>query len=232
MLCYPIDNTGRKVKIMTKKILVACEESQTVTLAFRALGAEAFSCDIQGCSGGHPEWHVQQDVRPMLQGNCSFRVTTGEQIHVETWDLIIAHPPCTYLSSAGNAWFNEEKYGEKARERKVLREEALQFFMACIKANSMHICVENPLGYPCKAYKPATQIIQPYMFGDAYRKRTLLWLKGLPTLKATEVLPLEMVDTYWYQAAWNYDAATRKRIRSKTFPGIAEAMASQWLPII
>lgn len=217
---------------MAKKILVACEESQIVVLAFRTLGAEAFSCDIQECSGGHPEWHVQQDVLPMLQGNCSFKVLTGMEYSIEAWDLIIAHPPCTYLSSAGNAWFNEEKYGEKARERKVLREEAMQFFMDCINANSKHICVENPLGYPCKAYKPATQILQPYMFGDAYSKRTLLWLKGLPTLEPTDVVSPDRVNTSWYQAAWNYNAVTRKRIRSKTFPGIAAAMARQWLPII
>lgn len=217
---------------MAKKILVACEESQTVTMAFRALGAEAYSCDIQECSGGHPEWHVQQDVLPMLQGNCSFKVLTGTEYYVEAWDLIIVHPPCTYLSSVGNAWFNEAKYGEKAKERKKLREEAMEFFMACIKARSPHICVENPLGYPCRAYKPATQIIQPYMFGDCYQKRTLLWLKGLPALKPTELVPLESVNTQWYQTAWNYDANTRRRIRSKTFPGIAEAMAGQWLPLI
>ena len=145
------------------KILVACEESQEVTIACRKLGHEAYSCDIIKCSGGHPEWHLQQDVIPLLN---------------EKWDMIIAFPPCTFLTVAGNRWFNEEKYGEKAIKRKVDREEAVKFFMLFAKANCEKIAIENPVGIMSSIWRKPDQIIQPYMFGDPYEKKTCLWKKG------------------------------------------------------
>lgn len=213
-----------------KRILVACEESQAVTMAFRKLGALAFSCDIQECSGGHPEWHIKGDCLKVLKQEVTFTTCDGKKHHIKEWDLIIAHPPCTYLSSAGNAWFNVERYGAKAIARKQLRAEAMEFFMACINAPAKHVCVENPLGYPNSAYKAATQIIQPWQFGDPFYKRTCLWLKGLPVLTPTEVLSI--ADKDWYQQAWYLTDDERRKVRSKTFPGIAEAMANQWIKVI
>lgn len=222
------------------KVLVACEESQAVCKAFRALGHEAYSCDIQPCSGGHPEWHIQGDVSKIINpvddgefvGICFS--TVDEVIHVlEKWDLIIAHPPCTYLTVTGNRWFNEDKYGEKAIERKRLREEASEFFMAFANADCPRIAIENPVGYMGTRYRKCDQTIQPYQFGDAFEKRTCLWLKGLPHLLPTNIVqPPERQKIKggksmpeWYS---NAPKAERAKIRSKTFPGIARAMAEQW----
>lgn len=201
------------------KVLVACEESQAVTKEFRALGHEAFSCDILPCSGGHPEWHLQQDVIPFLK---------------ENWDLIIAFPPCTYLSVAGNAWLNVEKYGEAAIKRKQLQKEAAEFFMEFINAHCKRVAVENPVGYMNGNYRKPDQIINPYLFGDADRKRTCLWLKGLPLLKPTNIVEPAQ-PTYIDKSGkkrYFVDAMSqgpeRAKLRSKTFPRIAKAMASQW----
>ncbi len=206
---------------MALKVLIACEESQAVCKAFRALGHEAYSCDIQECSGGHPEWHLQQDVVPLLS---------------EQWDLIIAHPPCTYLTVTGNRWFNVEKYGEKAIQRAKYREEAIDFFMSFANADCDHIAIENPVGVISTVYRRPDQIIHPYMFGDAAEKKTCLWLKGLPKLVETDaVRPPERLRftsgksmPTWYADAWHLPKEERSRIRSKTFPGIAKAMAEQW----
>ena len=200
------------------KVLVACEESQAVCKAFRELGHEAYSCDIQECSGGHPEWHIQGDVLPLLK---------------EKWDLIIAHPPCTYLTVTGNRWFNEEKYGEKAAERKRLREEAAEFFMQFVNADCQRIAIENPVGFMGTRYRKCDQTIQPYQFGDPFEKLTCLWLKGLPKLVPTNIVqPPERQKIKggksmpeWYS---NAPKDERAKIRSKTFPGIARAMAEQW----
>ncbi|MBQ7291062.1 MAG: hypothetical protein IJW76_04995, partial [Clostridia bacterium] len=202
------------------KILIACEESQTDCKAFRERGHEAFSCDIQECSGGRPEWHIQGDVLPLLK---------------EKWDLIIAHPPCTYLTTTGNRWFNVERYGEKAIKRAEDREKAIAFFMAIANARCDKIAIENPVGIMSTVYRKPDQIIQPYMFGDAFEKRTCLWLKGLPLLVPTnEVLPPKKVRfdsgksmSRWYAELWNLPAKERSRLRSKTFLGFAKAMAEQ-----
>ena len=132
---------------MSMNVLVACEESQEVCKAFRSKGHRAFSCDIQPCSGGHPEWHIQGDVLPYLNGDLYFFTTDGE-IHMINgkWDLIIAHPPCTYLTVSGNAYFNEEKYGDKARDRKIRRVEAAEFFMRFVEAECPKVAIENPVG--------------------------------------------------------------------------------------
>jgi len=207
------------------KILIACEESQIVTKEFRKLGHEAYSCDILSCSGDHPKWHFQQDVIPLLQ---------------EKWDMMIAHPPCTYLSNAGNRWFNESKYGDEARERKILRLNAFSFVMTLINADIPRIALENPVGWINSHYRKSDQIIQPYMFGDTESKRTCLWLKNLPLLVPTKIvkpkiygyykkssredIPLPM---YWSDCCHSA-GHDRGKTRSKTFPGIAKAMASQW----
>ena len=223
------------------KVLVACEESQRVCSAFRARGHEAFSCDILDPSGGHPEWHIKTDVLNILNPNETFHqivfYTQDSTVHfIDRWDLIIAHPPCTYLTVTGNRWFNIERYGDKARERWKLREEAINFFMMFANADCDHIAIENPIGVMSTNWRKPDQIVQPWWFGDPFEKKTCLWLKGLPLLKKTnEVTPEERTQyasgktmPAWYAAAANLPAAERSRIRSQTFPGFAEAMAEQW----
>lgn len=168
------------------RVLIACEESQRVCMAFRELGHEAFSCDIQECSGGHPEWHINSDCLALLNGDCQFNTQNGE-VHIITgkWDLIIAHPPCTYLTVTANRWFDTGKYGKSAWERMTERNKAIAFFYQFVMADCDRIAIENPLGVMSTAFRPADQIIQPYMFGDAFEKRTCLWLKGLPKLQPT-----------------------------------------------
>ena len=192
------------------KILVACEESQAVTIELRKLGHEAYSCDILPCSGGHPEWHLQQDVVPLLK---------------EKWDMIIGFPPCTYLSNAGarhlfpGGKLNEERY-KKGLEGKKL-------FMAIYNADCPRIAVENPT--PSKIYElpEKNQVIQPWQFGHPYSKRTQLWLKGLPKLKPTNIVKVE--SSCRKAGNWfNKGGKDRQRNRSKTFHGIAKAMAEQW----
>lgn len=218
-------------------ILVACEESQAVCIAFREKGHNAYSCDIIENSGGHPEWHIKQDVIPLLNGNCTFITEDGISHTIENkWDIIIAFPPCTYLTVSGNRWFNEEKYGDKARQRKLDREEAVEFFMKFANADCDKIAIENPVGVMSTRYKKPTQIIQPYQFGHPMRKTTCLWLKGLDKLEPTNIVEPEI---YYYKAAngriksdshWRdkFSKKDRAKERAKTFPGVAEAMANTW----
>ncbi len=218
-------------------VLIACEESQRVCQAFRDLGVEAFSCDIIDCSGGHPEWHIKGDCLPLLNGNCDFTTQDDVKHHIDgKWDLIIAHPPCTYLTCTGNRWFNVEKYGEKALKRIADREDAVEFFMAFVNADCDKIAIENPVGVMSTRYKKPTQIIQPYQFGDPFEKKTCLWLKGLPKLEDTNVVTPPPRTAYasgktmpaWYADAAKLPPAERAKVRSKTFPGFAAAMAEQW----
>ena len=203
------------------KVLVACEESQAVCNEFRKLGHEAYSCDIVPCSGGHPEWHLQQDVLPLLK---------------EKWDMIIAFPPCTYLTVTGNRWFNIDRYGEKAIQRHKERKDAIDFFMTFANADCEKIAIENPVGIMSSEWRKPNQIINPWQFGDAFEKKTCLWLKGLPELKPTnivEIPPRKRFDSgksmpSWYAEAWHLPKEERAKLRSKTFPGIARAMAEQW----
>ena len=218
-------------------VLIACEESQRVCTAFREKGHNAFSCDILECSGGHPEWHIQGDCLPLLNGNCEFETADGEKHYIcGKWDLIIAHPPCTYLTITGNRWFNVERYGEKAIQRMKDREIAAEFFMQFVNADCERIAIENPIGCMSTLYRKADQVIQPYYFGDAARKSTCLWLKNLPNLEATNIV---QPDVYYYVAKngkiksdskWRSKCSKEERakVRSKTFPGIARAMAEQW----
>lgn len=203
------------------KVLVACEESQAVCKEFRKLGHEAYSCDIIECSGGHPEWHLKQDVIPLLK---------------EKWDMIVAFPPCTYLTVTGNRWFNVERYGEKAIRRQKDREDAIQFFMYFVNADCDKIAIENPIGIMSTAYRKPNQIIHPYMFGDPERKSTCLWLKGLPELKPTSIVEPNIIyykngkgtDSPWHMNTIRLQKEERAKLRSKTFTGIAKAMAEQW----
>lgn len=219
------------------KILVACEESQAVTKEFRRLGHEAYSCDIIDQSGGHPEWHIMQDVLPLLNGTCSFETTDGVQHSISgRWDMIIGFPPCTFLTVTGNRWFNVEKYGEKAIERQKNREEAIKFFMSFANADCDKIAIENPVGIMSSTWRKPNQIINPWQFGDAFEKKTCLWLKGLSELTPTnivEIQPRKKFDSgksmpSWYAEAWHLPKEERAKLRSKTFPGIAKAMAEQW----
>ena len=219
------------------KVLIACEESQRVCSAFRVRGHEAYSCDIIDPSGDHPEWHIKRDVLEIINGSVAFLTLDGIEHRIDgPWDLIIAHPPCTYLTVTGNRWFNIEKYGDKARERIQLREEAKEFFMALANANCERIAIENPIGVMSTSWRKPDQIVQPWWFGDPFEKRTCLWLKGLPKLvKTKEVTPEPRVQVSetktmpaWYNNAYGLSPAERSRIRSQTFPGFAEAMATQW----
>ena len=222
---------------MSKKVLIACEESQRVCIAFRDLGHEVYSCDIIECSGGHPEWHIKGDCLAILNGNCTFKTEDGAEHAISSkWDLIIGHPPCTYLTVTGNRWFNVEKYGEKALKRIEDRKEAAEFFMQIANADCDKIAIENPVGYMNSHFRKPDQIIQPYMFGDPFEKKTCLWLKGLPKLKSTNVVEPPARKEFasgktmpaWYAEAWNLSKEERSKIRSKTFPGFAKAMAEQW----
>ena len=200
------------------RVLIACEESQEVCKAFRAKGHNAFSCDIQECSGGHPEWHIQDDVLKHLDG----------------WDLIIAHPPCTYLSNAGARWLwagyrlNIERY-EKGLDARA-------FFMKLWHANCPCICIENPIPSSIYFLPSCSQIVRPYEYGHPYSKKTCLWLKGLPPLKPTDIvadhIPFVSSGSYSKTHDQKYKGASRKggsaKSRSKTFSGIAKAMAEQW----
>ena len=231
------------------RVLVACEESQEVCKAFRERGHEAYSCDIQECSGGHPEWHILGDALKAIEPPDGWFWTQDGTLHTHThkWDMLIAHPPCTYLTVSGNAWFDVQKYGEKAKQRYKDRYAAIVFFMQMVLADVPKIAIENPIGIMNTAYRKADQIIQPYEYGHHARKATCLWLKGLPKLQPTNI-----VDDGEYQdagtgsgrrynvgsassaardengkiLAWN-DPRTAK-IRSKTYAGIARAMAEQW----
>ena len=196
------------------RILLACEESQAVCKEFRSLGHEAYSNDILETSGINPEWHLLGDVRNYLY---------------QDWDLIIAFPPCTDLASSGAAWFEQKRKDGR-------QQESIDFFMLFTQLDCQRVVIENPVGIMSSHYRKPDQIIQPHQFGDPYEKRTCLWLKGLPLLKATNQVKPEARTIYasgksmptWYADAWGKPKADRSRIRSKTFPGIAKAMAQQW----
>lgn len=216
-----------------KKVLVACEESQAVTIRLRKLGIEAFSCDIQEQSGGHPEWHLQEDVFNIINSG--------------GYDMMIAFPPCTHLTVSGARHFEQKRLDGR-------QQQGIDFFMAMINAPIKHIAVENPIGIMSNKYRKPDQIVHPYYFGDPFQKNTCLWLKNLPKLKyqlEPDLFNKETTSTkdkgefiYWIdkktgkqksQAKWYYDALQvaktkeeRSKIRSKTFPGIADAMANQW----
>lgn len=232
-------------------VLIACEESQAVCKAFRERGHNAFSCDILECSGGRPEWHIMGDCLPLLNGNCEFTTMDG-QVHTidGKWNMIIAFPPCTHLAVSGAAWFEKKRADGRQRE-------GIEFFGIFLELDCEKVVIENPVGIISGDYIPKyfpdlaekfnlpqkpTQIIHPWMFGDNYSKSTCLWEKGVQPLEPiVKVQPelewFEWVDgktgkkkrqPKWFADAWYLPAEERARVRSKTFPGIAEAMAEQW----
>ena len=233
------------------KVLIACEESQRVCIAFRERGHEAYSCDIVDCSGGHPEWHIKGDVIPLLNGNCTF-TTADTHTHTQDgqWDMIIAFPPCTHLAVSGAAWFEKKRADGRQRE-------GIELFCKFFEADCDKVVIENPIGIISGDYikahfpdlaekyglpKKPTQIIHPWMFGDNYNKSTCLWEKGVSPLapEVTEQPELEWFEwtdgktgkqkrqPKWFADAWHLPPAERAKVRSKTFPGIAKAMAEQW----
>lgn len=218
------------------RVLVACEESQRVCIEFRKLGHEAYSCDIEPCSGGHEEWHIQNDVLLLLNGNCEFQTADGMVHRIDgKWDMIIAFPPCTYLTNTGNRWFSVERYGEKALRRKERRKESIQFFLRFANAGCEKIAIENPVGAMSTAYRKPDCIIQPYEFGELERKTTCLWLKGLPKLQPTNIVEPKIIkcasgaiESNWHMKTLPLKPKERSKLRSKTFAGIARAMAEQW----
>lgn len=216
-------------------VLIACEESQRICAEFRKRGHNAYSCDIQECSGGHPEWHFKQDCLEVIK-NHGGGLENGEQYFLpdgENWDLMIAHPPCTYLSVIGARWMNHPKYKDT---RPQLQKEAIEFFMEFTKTDIKRWAIENPVGCMSKHYRKPDQIIQPYWFGDSASKRTCLWLHNLPLLTPTKMVdPGEQVVfksgkklQKWFSDAYKLPPKERSKVRSKTFPGIAEAIAEQW----
>lgn len=227
------------------KILIACEESQRVCMAFRERGHEAYSCDVIECSGGHPEYHIKQDVLPLLNGNCKFHTSDGTEHEVTgRWDMIIAHPPCTYLSNAATRAFSlRATPADKVVDRWDKRAKAAVFFMNFVLADCDRIAIENPVGYMSTAYRKPDQVINPYQFATSVNdaenyvtKRTCLWLKGLPKL-VTNDLPKPIMEKYYSSYSGGYkskdwctynNTKDRARQRSKTFRGVAKAMAEQW----
>lgn len=207
------------------KILVACEESQRVCTAFRAKGHEVYSCDIEFCSGGHPEWHIWADVVPLLNGNCTFRTCDGKAHTIDKWDMIIAFPPCTYLTKAGSC--NLFRGGVVNEERLKLGRLAAEFFMEILNADCPRICIENPVPMKIFALPQPVQVIEPYYFGVPVSKKTYLWLKGLPFLCPTNVI----TPTYTFETFPQFKNSSgkyRQKNRSKTFEEVAAAMALSW----
>lgn len=201
------------------RVLVACEESQRVCTAFRERGFRTYSCDILPCSGGHPEWHHWGDARDVLYGD---------------WDLIIAHPPCTFLTISGNKYFNVDVYGEKAKARQELRTEAVEFFMLFVNAPCEHIAIENPIGCMSSVYRKPDQIYNPFDFaGETECKRTCLWLKNLPKLIPNQNLDSALRTHNGYKAIFDgkqyrWNSPETAKLRSRTPWGVARAMAEQW----
>ena len=193
-------------------------------MAFRELGHEAYSCDIQEPSGGHPEWHILGDVLPYINGRCEFTTMGGEHRMIDTsWDILIAHPPCTHLAVSGMRWFSE---GLKPRN---LIDEAAHFFMKFITADCPRIAVENPVCIMSTRYRKPDQIINPWQFGHPEQKKTCLWLKNLPPLQETNNVREYMLTLPEKERTriWQLGSGRAKE-RSKTYPGIARAMAEQW----
>ena len=191
------------------KILVACEESQAVTIELRRLGHEAYSCDIEPCSGGRPEWHLQQDVIPLLR---------------EKWDMIIAFPPCTHLAVSGAAWFEQKRKDGR-------QQQAIDFFMEFANCECEKVAIENPVGIISSTWRKPDQIIHPWMFGHLEQKTTCLWLKGLQPLTETNNVREQMMELPRNERERLHylpPSRDRAKLRSKTFYGIAVAMAEQW----
>lgn len=218
------------------KLLIACEESQAVCRAFRERGHEAYSCDILPCSGGHPEWHIMQDVLPLLDGNCEFMSMDGQTHKIEgKWDMIIAHPPCTRLCTTSQRWLY---FGDQAYRAKKIQEQqkAIVFFMRIILADCEKIVVENPQGIMSTAYRKPDCIYNPYDFlGETEQKKTCLWIKGVAPLKPTRKVELPksqrtqgIFRSHFDGKIVGWNDPECARLRSQTPLGVAKAMSEQW----
>lgn len=214
------------------KIIVGCEESQAICLAFRKAGHEAYSCDLKPCSGGHPEWHLQMDI--------------FEAVKLKNWDMLIAHPPCTFLAGSSVQWlshpedknmpFEERRPHPLYPNRRKDMEDSVKFVKALFSLNIPRIVIENPVGLLSSKWMKPTQIVQPYMFGDEATKTTCLWLKNVPKLIPTNIVGKGERVVFksgkshpaWYAKAFVADKTERQTLRSKTFKGMAEAMVNQW----
>lgn len=222
------------------KVLIACEESQRVCAAFRERGHEAYSCDIQECSGGHPEWHICNNVLDIINGNTDFFTTDGKPHTIRRWDLIIAHPPCTYLSAVTTRHLSLRcTQAEKVVERMWKFAKAAVFFMQCYFADCDKVAVENPRGFMSTLFRKPDCMVHPYYFAQSpedtenyHKKLTCFWLRGLRPLKKTsELPPPEPLGYSKSGKPLNFEekaTGNRAKTRSKTFPGIARAMAEQW----
>lgn len=210
------------IKKKNKKILIACEESQAITIEFRKLGYEAFSCDLQDCSGGHPEWHIKGDVMNIID---------------QGWDLMIAHPPCTYMASSGVRWlshpddkdlpFEKRRPHPKYPLRRDDMQKSIKFVKDLYNSNIKYVAIENPIGVLSTQWRKPDQIIQPWQFGHGETKATCLWLKNLPLLQPTNIVEGRE------QKMWKLPPSEdRGKLRSKTYKGIAEAIAIQWSKIL
>ena len=229
-------------------ILVACEESQAVTKEFRLLGHNAYSCDLLPCSGGHPEWHFKMDVFKAINDKGGI-LENGDLIKINgAWDMMVAHPPCTYLAVSGARWyyhpedsnlpFEQRRPHPRFLNRAKDRDDALDFFIKLCEAPIEKIAVENPVGIVSTKYKKPNQTVHPWMFGDEASKATCLWLKNLPQLEATNIVDKGervILSSGKSLPKWYSDALTlskspaeRRTMRSKTFIGMARAMAEQW----
>lgn len=221
-------------------VLIACEESQRVCMEFRKRGFNAYSNDIQRCSGGHPEWHILDNSLSVIGGGM-MRLQNNQWIEIPRWDLVIAHPPCTYLSNVATRNHSLRMTPENRIEGVTLeRINAMRFFMECFRANCDHIAVENPVGIMNSAFRKPDQIIEPYQFAESVddaenyvTKRTCLWLKNLPRLKTNDLPRPDNAELFGKfpsgkRKTWEDSGSYGSVIRSKTFPGIASAMAEQW----
>ena len=188
------------------KVLLACEESQAVTIAMRSIGIDAYSCDIQDCSGGHPEWHIKADVLSILN---------------KDWDMIIAFPPCTHIAVSGAAWFEQKRKDGR-------QQQGIDFFMQFANCSCDKLAIENPIGIMSTIWRKPDQIIQPWQFGHPETKATCLWLKGLPKLSPTSIVELPKEKNKRMRLHYLPPSKDRGKLRSKTFAGIADAMAKQW----
>lgn len=233
-------------------VLIACEESQRVCTEFRNLGHNAYSCDILSCSGGHPEWHFKQDVLKVIKNKGGI-LQTGDSMYIKgNWDIMIAHPPCTFLAVSGARWYyhpedkdlpmTQRRPHPKFPNRAKDREDGVDFFIALASADIDHIAIENPVGIMNTRFRKPDQIVQPYHFGDSASKKTCLWLKNLPPLEYTNIVdPGEFIEfesgrkiAKWYSDGLTKtkSAEERRTWRSKTFPGFAKAMATQWSEVL
>jgi hypothetical protein len=230
------------------RILVACEESQAITNELRKLGHDAFSCDLLPCSGGHPEWHFQEDVFKIIENHGGILQNGYENISNDQWEMMIAHPPCTFLAVSGARWYyhpedkdmpvQNRRPHPRFPNRAIDRDEALEFFIKLCEAPIERIAVENPVGIVNTKYKKPTQTVHPWMFGDEASKATCLWLKNLPKLEPTNIVgkgERVVLSSGKSLPKWYSDALTkaktpaeRRTLRSKTFEGMARAMAEQW----